>query len=55
MFFQSWADMKLPSNGIKIRNFNGSKLPQKVKVNGRDISGFNEKEIERISCKVEIY
>jgi hypothetical protein len=39
------GDLKLPANGIKIKNFNGSKLPEKVTVNGSDIKAFNEKEI----------
>lgn len=55
--FSITGSLKLPSNGIKIRNFNGSKLPKKVKVNGRDISSYSEKEIEvkEFPAKVEIY
>ncbi len=34
--FNISGDVELPSNGIKIRNFNGSKLPGRVTVNGND-------------------
>jgi hypothetical protein len=55
--FKISGDLKLPSNGIKIRNFNGSKRPVKVTVNGTDISTFNEKEINvtRVPAEVRIY
>lgn len=43
--FSIFGDLKLPANGIKIKNFNGSKLPAKVTVNGNKINEFNEKEI----------
>ena len=43
--FDVYGDIKLPDGGIKIRNFNGSVLPEKVTVNGNAIAGFNEKEI----------
>lgn len=43
--FSIFGDIKLPVNGIKIMNFNGSKLPLKVTVNGEEINGFNAKEI----------
>ena len=33
--FSISGDVKLPSGGIKIKNFNGSKLPVKVTVNGK--------------------
>ena len=39
------GEVKLPANGIKIRNFNGSKLPQKVTINGADSKAFDEKAI----------
>lgn len=39
------GNLKLPANGIKIRNFNGSKLPIKVTINGRETKNFTEKEI----------
>lgn len=39
------GDVKLPDNGIKIRNFNGKKLPVKITVNGVETKDFNEKVI----------
>ncbi|MBE0639023.1 MAG: discoidin domain-containing protein [Bacteroidales bacterium] len=39
------GDVRPPANGIKIRNFNGSKLPARVTVNGVETSHFSEKEI----------
>ncbi|MFA6403933.1 MAG: hypothetical protein WCX31_20230 [Salinivirgaceae bacterium] len=39
------GNVKLPENGIKIKNFNGSKPPKKVTVNGNEINDFTEKEI----------
>jgi len=51
------GDVKLPANGINIRNFNASKLPVKVTVNGTEIKEFNEKEIsvKVIPAEVVIY
>ncbi len=51
------GEVKLPANGINIRNFNGSKLPVKVTVNGSEIKDFNEKEItvKAIPAEVVIY
>ena len=43
--FSITGEVKLPTNGIKIRNFNGSKLPKRVTVNGTDVKDFSEKEI----------
>ena len=43
--FSISGDVKLPANGIKIKNFNGSKLPVKITVNGEEIKGYTEKEI----------
>jgi hypothetical protein len=42
---------------MKIKNFNGSKLPTKVTVNGTEIKEFNEKEIsvKVIPAEVVIY
>ena len=55
--FSIRGNLKLPSNGIKIRNFNGSKLPEKVMVNGIEMKEFNEKEIaiKTIPAEVIIY
>jgi hypothetical protein len=51
------GDCKLPVNGIKIKNFNGLKLPVKVIVNGEENKDFNEKEISvnEVPAEVEIY
>ncbi len=51
------GDLKPPSNGIKIRNFNGSKLPVKVTVNGNERKDFTEKEIsvKEFPAEVVIY
>ncbi len=51
------GDVKLPANGMKIKNFNSSKLPVKVTVNGSDTTDFNEKEIsvKQIPAEVNIY
>ena len=51
------GDLKLPANGINIRNFNGSKLPTKVTVNGTPIKEFNAKEItvKEIPAEIIIY
>jgi hypothetical protein len=43
--FSLSGDLKLPANGIQIRNFNGSRMPARVTVNGNEIDGFTEKEI----------
>jgi hypothetical protein len=55
--FNIWGDVKLPENGIKIKNFNSSFKPLKVKVNGKEISTFSDKEISigEFPCKVEIF
>lgn len=38
--FSITGDLKLPANGIRIRNFNGAKLPTAVTVNGKPVTGF---------------
>ncbi len=43
--FSIYGKAKLPANGIKIKNFNGSRLPIKVTVNGIESKDFNKKEI----------
>jgi hypothetical protein len=43
--FSIYGDAKPPANGIKIKNFNGSKLPKKVTINGVDSNLFSSKEI----------
>jgi hypothetical protein len=51
------GDVKLPANGINIRNFNASKLPVKVTVNGSETKEFNNKGItvKEIPAEVIIY
>jgi hypothetical protein len=55
--FTITGDVELPSNGIKIRNFNGSKMPKKVMVNGMEIKDFtgNEIPVMEIPAEVMIY
>ncbi|MBK7632318.1 MAG: discoidin domain-containing protein [Ignavibacteriales bacterium] len=43
--FSIFGDVNIPGNGIKINNFNGSKLPTNVTVNGKKIQSFTENEI----------
>ncbi|MFO7614259.1 MAG: discoidin domain-containing protein [Bacteroidales bacterium] len=52
--FKIYGDLDLPDNGLKIRNFNSSKRPVKVVVNGREIKGFNEKEIPVMAFPAEV-
>jgi hypothetical protein len=44
--FSIYGDIKLPKGGIKIKNFNGSKLPQSVTINGRSSTRFTNNEID---------
>jgi len=55
--FSITGDVKLPTNGIKIKNFNGSKPPVKVTVNGKTSKDYNEKEIpvREFPAEVMIY
>jgi hypothetical protein len=55
--FSISGDVKLPANGINIRNFNGSKQPSKVTINGEGTKDFNEKEIlvKEFPAEVVIY
>lgn len=55
--FNITGDLKLPINGLKIQNFNGSKLPTKVLVNGVEIKSFtnNVIQIQQSPAMVEIY
>jgi hypothetical protein len=43
--FSISGDLKLPEGGIIIKNFNGSKLPVQVSVNGIDTKDFSENKI----------
>lgn len=55
--FRIEGEVKMPANGIKIRNFNGSRMPVKVVVNGKEITEFNEKRIavREFPAEIEIY
>jgi len=48
------GDVTLPSNGIKVKNFNGSKHPAKVSVNGNEINDFSNKEITIMEFPAEV-
>jgi len=54
--FSIYGDVDLPSNGIKIKNFNHSILPIDVTVNGKKIKSFtkNEIDIKEFPATVEI-
>ncbi len=43
--FSITGDLDLPEGGIRIKNFNGSKSPVKVSVNGIETQDFNENSI----------
>ncbi len=55
--FSIFGDLNLPKNGIRIKNFNGSKMPAKVMVNGVEIKSYNEREIsvKEIPAEVTIH
>jgi hypothetical protein len=55
--FTITGEVKLPANGMEIRNFNGSRLPKKVTVNGTSVNDFTEKKIKIkvIPAKVAIF
>ncbi|MEI7725210.1 MAG: discoidin domain-containing protein [Bacteroidota bacterium] len=55
--FSISGDAKLPVNGIKIKNFNGSKLPSRVTVNGMARKDFdaNEITVKELPAEVVIY
>jgi hypothetical protein len=43
--FSVTGDIDLPEGGIRIRNFNGGKMPTAITVNGKELTDFNEREI----------
>ena len=55
--FSIYGEAELPAGGIRIRNFNGSRLPAKVTVNGEAIKAFNRSEIRirEFPSEVAIY
>jgi len=52
--FSIYGDVELPKNGIKIKNFNGSKLPVSVTVNGKQINSFTKNEINLKEFPAEV-
>lgn len=44
--FSITGDIDLPEGGIRIRNFNGKKMPSAVTVNGDAMTDFNDREIK---------
>lgn len=44
-YFTINGNVKLPGNGIRIKNFNGSKLPSKVTINGEECIDFTNNSI----------
>ncbi|BDX38911.1 hypothetical protein CYCD_22660 [Tenuifilaceae bacterium CYCD] len=54
--FSIYGNLQLPENGIKIKNFNGNKLPSMVKINGENSELFTNKEItvKSVPAKVVI-
>ncbi|HSL90132.1 MAG TPA: hypothetical protein VK870_12580, partial [Ignavibacteriaceae bacterium] len=52
--FSIYGDVKLPKGGIKIKNFNGSKLPHKVIVNGNETKTFTKNAIAIKELPVDI-
>lgn len=44
--FSIYGNVSLPKNGIKIKNFNGSKLPVSVNINGKQINSFTKNDID---------
>ncbi len=49
-----WGDAHLPPHGIKIKNFNGSKLPVRVTINGLESTEFSPKEIRVNAIPAEV-
>lgn len=48
------GDLDLPANGIRIRNFNRSRLPEKVTINGKESKQFSSKVIEVSTLPADI-
>ena len=52
--FSITGELKLPASGIRIRNFNGSKLPKAVTVNGKPVTGFTAGVIPVATAPAEV-
>lgn len=48
------GDLKLPANGIKIKNFNSGKMPKAVWINGKKSSEFTSNEISVREVPAEV-
>jgi hypothetical protein len=55
-FFDIKGDLKLPENGLKIQNFNGSKMPSKVLINGIENKSFTDNviQVKQVPVRLEI-
>ncbi len=51
------GDLKLPEGGIRVKNFNGGRLPEKITINGSESGDFNETEIvvREVPAEIVIY
>jgi hypothetical protein len=54
--FDIKGDLKLPENGLKIQNFNGSKMPSKVLINGIENKSFTDNviKVKQVPVRLEI-
>jgi hypothetical protein len=52
--FSILGNVTLPAGGIKIKNFNSSKLPSKITVNGKESRDFTNREISVKECPAEV-
>jgi hypothetical protein len=52
--FNISGDVKLPANGIKIKNFNQSRMPVKVTVNGKSLEHYTANEIPVAVCPANL-
>lgn len=52
--FSIYGDLTPPAGGIRIRNFNGSRLPRRVMINGEESRAFSEKEIRVTQFPAEL-
>ncbi|MEE4176610.1 MAG: discoidin domain-containing protein [Bacteroides sp.] len=52
--FSIFGDLELPFNGLEIRNFNQSKKPVRVTINGEESLNYNEKKIQVSEFPAEV-
>ena len=52
--FSIFGDLELPSNGLEIRNFNQSKKPVRVIINGEESLDFSESKIRVSEFPAEV-